>query len=299
MKKSVSVLLAILFMVLLVSSAFASGGPYEYEVYNRIMAQQSQYPEGMPWGDNDVYYWYDKLGYSVYRGWACQAFAMRMSDAGFGTEPGTTKLYDFSFDQIRVGDLIRIKNDTHTVIVLEVHDDYVVVAEGKYSNAVHWGRHLDRSVIMEPSNYLVTRYPTVYREGWEKTAYGWTYYQSGTKVLGWVEDGGDWYYIDPATELMIADTTRTINGIPYRFNSSGAWVESDTEATEITSDSSAAGRWILYSGGRWAYLFDSGSWAYGWQLIDGIWYYFDSEGWMLADTVVDGYRLDASGAWIP
>ena len=36
----------------------------------------------------------------------------------------------------------------------------------------------------------------------------------------------------------------------------------------------------------------------GWLLIDNVWYYFYEDGSMAADTWVDGYYLDASGAWV-
>lgn len=56
---------------------------------------------------------------------------------------------------------------------------------------------------------------------------------------------------------------------------------------------------------KWWYDFDNGSYAAnGWQWIDGDndgvseCYYFDAEGWMLADTVTpDGYTVNADGAW--
>lgn len=57
---------------------------------------------------------------------------------------------------------------------------------------------------------------------------------------------------------------------------------------------------------RWQYDFGDGTYASnGWYWIDGNQdgieecYYFDAEGWMLADTrTPDGYRVDANGAWV-
>lgn len=70
-----------------------------------------------------------------------------------------------------------------------------------------------------------------------------------------------------------------------------------------------AGTWKQGGGvdeGRWWYERDDGSYpAGGWEWIDGNYdgvsecYYFDSEGWMYADTTTpDGYYVNASGAWI-
>ena len=51
-------------------------------------------------------------------------------------------------------------------------------------------------------------------------------------------------------------------------------------------------------GGSWYYLRENGTMATGWQELDDGWYYFADNGAMLADQVVDGYQLDASGRWI-
>lgn len=59
-----------------------------------------------------------------------------------------------------------------------------------------------------------------------------------------------------------------------------------------------AGQW-QQSGGRWWYQEDDGSYPSGtWKWIDGKCYYFDSNGWMLQNTVTpDGSRVGADGAW--
>lgn len=57
---------------------------------------------------------------------------------------------------------------------------------------------------------------------------------------------------------------------------------------------------------RWQYSNGDGTYARdGWQWIDGDndgtaeYYYFDSEGWMLSDTITpDGNRVNADGAWV-
>lgn len=37
------------------------------------------------------------------------------------------------------------------------------------------------------------------------------------------------------------------------------------------------------------------SYAIGWRKIDGVWYYFDKDGWMVHDKVVDGWYLNKLG----
>lgn len=44
----------------------------------------------------------------------------------------------------------------------------------------------------------------------------------------------------------------------------------------------------------WLYK-EGNSWATGWKLIDGNWYYFYSDGCMAKDKTIDGYYLDSSG----
>ena len=64
---------------------------------------------------------------------------------------------------------------------------------------------------------------------------------------------------------------------------------------------SMAGTWMQYEG-SWFYCQDDGSFAKGWQWIDagnGVSksYYFDASGKMASNAVIDGYTVNASGAW--
>ena len=43
---------------------------------------------------------------------------------------------------------------------------------------------------------------------------------------------------------------------------------------------------------------ESGDMATGWKDVNGIWYYLYSDGSMAYNTIIDGYNLDVSGAWI-
>ena len=58
----------------------------------------------------------------------------------------------------------------------------------------------------------------------------------------------------------------------------------------------ASAEWKQDSTGWWYTEVDS--WATGWRLIDGKWYYFNSEGYMMHDTTIDGYSIGSDGAWI-
>ncbi len=126
--------------------------PSEAEAYSRMIALQGQYPEGMPW-TNANEYTSKSSGYITYVGLGCVAFAYILSDAAFGDLP-----FSQHNDQnrIRVGDILRVNNNTHSVIVLEVRPTELVIAEGNYNSSIHWGRTLQRNGLV--TDYIMTRY---------------------------------------------------------------------------------------------------------------------------------------------
>ena len=129
-------------------------GPTEEEVYAILISMKDEYYEGRPWTDANSYSWNG----GIYKyGMGCVAFAFLMSDAAFGNLPARM-IKPVSLEDVRVGDILRINNDTHSVIVLEVRQDSVVVAEGNFNSSIHWGRTLSKSVVESATN-LMTRYP--------------------------------------------------------------------------------------------------------------------------------------------
>ena len=119
-----------------------------------MVALKSKYPEGTRWTNDNTYTWNGGI-YSG--GGGCAGFAFMLSDAAFGKLPARM-LKSFNYSDVRTGDILRLNNDTHSVIVLEVHDDHVIVAEGNYNNSVHWGRSIPKSTVTS-ATYLMTRYP--------------------------------------------------------------------------------------------------------------------------------------------
>lgn len=106
----------------------------EAEVYNRIMALQSSYPEGMVW-DN------------------CFSFANIITASvcpetynytqGYGTPVS-------SIDNLKLGDFIHYSDSVtngHYVVIIGKQGNIVTIAEGNYGGTVHWGRTLDLSQI--------------------------------------------------------------------------------------------------------------------------------------------------------
>lgn len=152
--------------------------PAPAEVYEAMTALKNQeaYKEGTPWTDDEPYS--DSKGYYRWKGGTlegknivavgCVAFAFILSDAAFGSLPA--RMYaegGFTFEDIKAGDILRVNNDTHTVIVLEVFDAGVVVAEGNigtgdHKGKVHWGRTISKEEVMRNTSHYITRYPEGY-----------------------------------------------------------------------------------------------------------------------------------------
>ena len=129
-------------------------------VYNAIISLKEEYSQGRSWTNDDQYVWEREiaigLGYGKYTGRGCMAFAMIASDAAFGNIPA----YNFTdMSKIRVGDILRINNNTHSVIVLKVIGaTSFTIAEGNYNSAINWERDID--LTETGFNYGFTRSPT-------------------------------------------------------------------------------------------------------------------------------------------
>ena len=143
-----------------------------------------------------------------------------------------------------------------------------------------------------------------YRGDWLEENGIWYYLdQSGDAVTGWKQIRGNWFYF--YGNCALAMDTWIDN---YYVNEMGTWVPG-----------ASRNEWIL-SGSRWWYRHADGSYTRsGWELIDGKWYYFDGEGWMVtgwqwvgdkcyyltssgamaAEAWIGDYYVDASGAWVP
>ncbi len=135
-------------------AAAADAALTEAQVYESMIAMKAQYPEGMRWTNANSYRWKGGI-YST--GYGCAGFAFLLSDAAFGDLPARL-VKPVSFKDVRAGDILRINGDTHSVIILEVKTDGIVIAEGNYNSSVHWGRTLSAAQV-EASDYMLTRYP--------------------------------------------------------------------------------------------------------------------------------------------
>ncbi|WP_155991166.1 hypothetical protein [Oribacterium sp. FC2011] len=89
--------------------------------------------------------------------------------------------------------------------------------------------------------------------------------------------------------------------------------------TVMSSLTALAGQWIYGQYGQTGYQRDDGTYSVNqWELIDGKWYYFDGEGWMMKNSWIqskyyvgndgamivdgqtcDGFLVDSEGVYIP
>lgn len=107
-------------------------------------------------------------------------------------------------------------------------------------------------------------------EGWKFENNNWKYYKEDRALKAWQQLNNNWYF----------------------FN----------------EDGSLKTGWYLDASNNWYFLDSSknsneGVLLSGWQWIDGYCYYFENTdkatyGIMYTNTVVDGYRIDATGRWI-
>ena len=153
---------------------------------------------------------------------------------------------------------------------------WYVCADGQTYLKAGWFTINGRDYQFGPSGYMMT--------GFLKRASGeWVYADSeGALVSGWVRDGGQWYFLDPATKVMA--TGWLANG--------GSWYY-------LTGSGEMAIGWVE-DGGTWYFLNASGRMATGWVKDRGTWYYLAPSGAMLTGTqVINGrtYVFDESGAW--
>lgn len=141
---------------------------------------------------------------------------------------------------------------------------------------------------------------------WKKIGKNWYYFYEDGKMAAdtmvgdyyvnksgawrwnhWVKtDAGKyWYYFKEGG--YPSNVITTINGNRYYFNKDG-WMVTGWKCDN----------------GIWYYFNKSGQGIEGamvhnqWKKIAGKWYYFDNEGKMAKNTVIDGYKVDNTGAWV-
>jgi hypothetical protein len=156
MKKLISWMMALVLLAAVPGLALAAE-PSEAQVKGIIYAMQAEYPEKAEWPRDRHYDW---QGGIFAGGNGGIGFLFMVSDAAFGSLPARM-VNTIDYDALKPGDILRIKNNTHSVMVLEKYEDHVTVLETQVDtrgvNRVHWGRTLSQSAVLE-GDYVLTRY---------------------------------------------------------------------------------------------------------------------------------------------
>lgn len=165
-KRVLSIVLALCLCMTVIPEVRAEEAvPSPQEVYEILIAFRDRdgYKEGTVWTNetHPNYKWNGGTAGGIANiGAGCVAFAYQLSDAAFGNLPA--RMYSsVKLSEVKPGDILRVNGGAHTVIVLQVNDAGVVVAEGNLSGKVHWGRGMSKAEVEAASHYI-TRYPEGY-----------------------------------------------------------------------------------------------------------------------------------------
>ena len=109
----------------------------------------------------------------------------------------------------------------------------------------------------------------------------WIKDYSQANIARWIKSGSRWWYRHADGSYTRSDWEQ-IKGKWYYFDSAG-WMKTG---------------WLKL-GNTWYYLSDNGDrYESSWRWINGKCYYFYSNGSMAANTWIDGYYVNSSGAWV-
>ena len=97
---------------------------------------------------------------------------------------------------------------------------------------------------------------------------------------GWQKNNTGWWW-ENADGSYPVNTWEQINGTWYYFDGSGYMTTGWQKVGDI-----------------WYYMDGSGAMQTGWVKVGNTWYYMYSSGAMAANTVIDGYTVNADGAWV-
>lgn len=157
---------------------------------------------------------------------------------------------------------------------------------------------------------------------WKRDDDGNTYfYKDGEKVTGWVEEDGEWYYMNEDTGAMTEESWVKVNNVWYAFDDDGhmltgwqeidgkwyylkdwggmatGWQQVDGVWYYLKGDGAMATGWVQ-SNGQWYYLKGNGAMATGWVESKGKWYYLYESGEMATNATIGGYYVNSNGEWV-
>lgn len=143
-------------------------------------------------------------------------------------------------------------------------------------------------------------YSPIYRKEWVNGLwYDANGYQTYSGVLTWKSNATGWWLEDTAGWYP-KSSWQKVDGIWYYFGADGymaasEWVDGYWLSGNGALEYSGKGSWKGNSKGWW-FEDTSGWWAQNcWQKINGSWYYFGSDGYMVTSQYVDGYWIGSDG----
>lgn len=179
------------------------------------------------------------------------------------------------------------KNQTNPDAILEYQNRTVTVQDklkevplSKYEKALGYNAEKLKEYRNKAIENLEKNKP---RGIWKQTEEGWHYViwygNGGVAAEGWIQDGGNWYYL--GTNGVMVTGWAQDNGKWYYLQPSGAM----------------ATGWIQ-DNGKWYFLDSSGAMKTGWYEVNGKWYYSYGSGELAVNTTIDGYTVNGNGEWV-
>ncbi len=136
--------------------------------------------------------------------------------------------------------------------------------------------------------------PTYKRTGWQRENSTWYFYNNdGTRLTGWLLNGGYWYYLSPSNGAMQKGWFQA---------GDGRWYYLSTNSSTGVPEGAMRKGWFQDYNGCWYYLYPQATNGIKeGQMITGQWniggsdYYFYSNGVMARNEQIDGWWYDDSG----
>lgn len=115
--------------------------------------------------------------------------------------------------------------------------------------------------------------PSVVKDGWQRDESSgvWYYGKNGKHQTGWLQCGGYWYWLDPASDGAMQ------TGYFNATDAGGSTVSFYANDGNATTPYGALYQncWLRSSDGNWFYANAEGDLAAGWLYQNGTWYYLD------------------------
>lgn len=180
-----------------------------------------------------------------------------------------------------------VDKEARTMTFAVTHFSTFVVGNEKQTSSNGSGGGNSSSSDSSSSNRVISNNTTVAPKTgtWVLDNTGWwfSFTDKTYPVSTWLKVNEKWYYFDAAGYMLTG--WQMLDGKWYYLDA-------------VNGDMAEGWKFI---DGKWYYLNPvSGDMADGWKVVDGKWYYLmPVSGECLLDTVTpDGYKVDASGAWI-